>query len=228
MADHLNSILLAILFFYWAVSSTWFAVHGLSSRLKTAHWTKTRGTMTTQNDYYFLGFLTTCSVKYKYEVEGKVYYGKRTDNWDAGTNPGLCRKLAERTGENEIIVYYDPKSPKNSLLDNTLDPFFFCFLTVAGYLQWNEALSELVKVNLNIAQAFLIPLLLYNIFVVISILYVGATNFSDYFSSSLLAVCLGLWFVGIFVQVLIKASTDIQSIELRNGLIDRQSFEELL
>lgn len=198
-----------------AILLGWFAFHGLSMRVRTVDWTLTNGTVVSQTDYSLLRFVTNCDVEYKYEVRGKVYYSKRTDNWESGTNPGLCNYLSEHTGVNEIKVFYDANMPAESLLDNTLDPFYFTVLSVLSLYQAVDGLVSMVKMKMMPGGIMSLAIGMYSIIIILSTIWVGVTNFNDYFASSFFATFFGLsMLANLFYatsNVMLRTTGDVQT-----------------
>ena len=169
-------------------------------RIRTSSWEETRGSMVSQSDYKLFGFTYNCDVKYKYEVDGKFYYGTRTDNWESGTNPGLCKRLSEYDEDDEFVLFYDPLNPSESVINNKLDPFYYSFLIVVSMYDLFEAiiyfdLSEMVQIS-----SIIFPMFIYMLVSVLSVLWVGISNIQEEFASSLLAICGSLYFSAVIVK----------------------------
>lgn len=184
----------------FAVFFGWTAWHGLRMRLKTSKWDETRSYVVSQSDYQLFGYTFNCNIKYEYRVKGKVFYGTRTNNWDSGTNPMLCEKLRPYTEEDPFRIYVDPNDPKESVVDNTLDPFYYSVLVGLSLYDASEAFLSFRQAGIMPYSLLVFSTVSYLIMGLVSLFYVGVTNFQYSFASAFMALAMSLYISAVIVQ----------------------------
>ncbi len=192
----LNGTVSAALAFFFG----WYAFHGLTMRMKTSTWKMGFGTMVSQYDYTLFGYTYNCDVKYKYTVGKNVYNGTRTDNWESGTSPAICNQLSKFDEEDLFALYYDPLNPQESVIDNTIDPFYYSVMIGISVYDLFEALIYFNLSGSIPSLPVLFPMFVYMLVAILSVFWVGISNIQDQFASSLLAICGSLYFSAVIVK----------------------------
>ena len=63
-----------------------------------------------------------CEVRYKYKVRKVVYSGNRANVWGNLATARYCDFLEVRTQLENVVCWYDPRKPEDSVLDRRLRP----------------------------------------------------------------------------------------------------------
>lgn len=114
----------------------WTAFHGLSMRLETSKWKESTASVESWGENGVFGFTFSCRVRYHYSYANDKginwCFGSRTNIWATGMGPSFCDKLNQACSDPEkrksIKIYVNPKAPKETIIDNKLNPCLYSFL----------------------------------------------------------------------------------------------------
>ncbi len=74
----------------------------------------------------------SCRIQYNYTVDGEHYQGNRFDAQMERATHKKCMKLLNLTGPGEVVVYYNPNNPSESIITLYFSlPLFTLFSVVA-------------------------------------------------------------------------------------------------
>lgn len=221
--SNIENTLHGIFSLYLAISFGIVAFRGLSTRLETSKWSETTGTIISQTDSKIFGFVFNCDVKYKYKVDSNTYYGARTNIWGSDTNPFICTRLSESKGKDGISLFFDPKDKEKSVLDNSLDPFYFSVLVVASLYFGYSALMSFYEEKFIPISLVVILTGIYLLISTLAALWVGVSNIREAFASSFLAICIGSYSCASVTKGVYDAYASMQRME-QTSLLQRRTY----
>lgn len=182
----------------------WTALHGLRMRIKTAKWDEIEAFVVYQSDYRIFGYTYNCDIQYKYRVNGEDFRGTRTNNWDSGTSPALCEKMRRYAEDDPFQIYVDPNDPTEAVVDNTLDPFYYSLLAGLSLYDASEAFLSFLEAGILPYSLLVLSTFSYLIVGLLSVFWVGVTNFQYSFASAFLAVAFSLYVLAVIIQGMIQ------------------------